>query len=103
MRAATFDDGSGEALYAGGKFSSAGGMAAKRIARWDGTSWSALGSGMDGGFWSRVLALAGSHVGQRSALYAGGDFESAPDSGDSYLARWACPFQVTEKSKVRRR
>src|SRR5215207_5437996 len=38
-----FDDGSGPALYAGGFFTSAGGIPAASIARWNGTSWSALG------------------------------------------------------------
>ncbi len=33
-------------LYAGGWFDSAGFVAAKNIARWDGNSWSALGSGV---------------------------------------------------------
>ena len=44
---AVFDDGGGPALYAGGDFTTAGGVAANRIAKWDGSSWSALGSGMN--------------------------------------------------------
>jgi len=40
-----FDDGRGPALYAGGSFTTAGGVAARNIARWDGASWEALGSG----------------------------------------------------------
>src|SRR5688572_25140968 len=39
---ATFDDGSGPALYAGGSFTSAGGVAASNLAKWDGSSWSAV-------------------------------------------------------------
>jgi len=42
---AVFDDGSGPALYAGGDFTTAGGVAANRIAKWNGSSWSQLGSG----------------------------------------------------------
>jgi hypothetical protein len=34
-----FDDGNGPALYAGGDFTTAGGVAANRIAKWDGSSW----------------------------------------------------------------
>ncbi len=34
-------------LYAGGFFTFAGGVAANYIARWDGTSWSALGTGIN--------------------------------------------------------
>jgi len=37
------------ALYAGGSFTTAGGVAATNIARWNGTTWSALGSGVTGG------------------------------------------------------
>ena len=47
VRALTvFDDGgeAGPALYAAGEFSSAGAQWASRIARWDGSAWSLLGS-----------------------------------------------------------
>jgi hypothetical protein len=43
-----FDDGSGPALYAGGYFTAPGGVAAHGIAKWNGSSWSPLGSGMNG-------------------------------------------------------
>ena len=84
---AVFDDGSGPALYAGGSFTSVGGVVAKHIARWNGTSWSELGSGVDG----RVFALAVYDDGGGPALFAGGEFSSALDSGDSYLAKWGYP------------
>src|ERR1041384_6582456 len=38
---------SGSNVYAGGTFTNAGGIAANRIDKWDGNSWSALGSGMN--------------------------------------------------------
>src|SRR3972149_6550920 len=41
-------DGDGN-LYAGGGFTTAGGTRANRIAKWDGTTWAPLGSGMDNG------------------------------------------------------
>ena len=43
-----FDDGlgAGPALYVGGWFNAVGGVPAKNIARWDGTSWSALADGV---------------------------------------------------------
>jgi len=82
----THDDGSGQALYAGGRFTTAGGVTASRIAKWDGSSWSALGSGMNG----HVHALTAHDEDSGAALFAGGDFFRAPDSGDSYLARWRC-------------
>src|SRR5207244_1526278 len=39
---------SGSEVYAGGNFATAGGSAANYIAKWNGSSWSALGSGMGG-------------------------------------------------------
>jgi hypothetical protein len=42
-----YDDGSGPALYVGGGFGIAGSVVAHGIAKWDGTAWSALGSGSD--------------------------------------------------------
>ena len=75
---AVYDDGGGRALYAGGDFWITDGVAASRIAKWDGTSWSALGSGVGG---SSVLALAGYDDGSGAALYAGGIFPGG-------IARW---------------
>ncbi|MCH8164793.1 MAG: hypothetical protein IH889_04220, partial [Planctomycetes bacterium] len=53
-----FDDGSGEgpALYAGGFFTEAGGVRANNIAKWDGSGWSPLASGVAGGG-MRALAV----------------------------------------------
>jgi len=46
-------------LIAGGAFTTAGGVDANKIASWDGSSWSPLGSGMGGGFlYTYVRALA---------------------------------------------
>lgn len=38
---------SGGNIYVGGTFTTAGGVSANRIAKWDGSAWSALGSGMN--------------------------------------------------------
>ena len=69
--------------YAGGDFTTAGGVTANRIAKWDGTtsSWSALGSGMN----STVRALA---VDGGGNLYAGGDFTTAGGVTANYIAKW---------------
>ena len=60
---------SGTNLYAGGYFTTAGGVTANFIAKWDGSSWSALGSGMN--YWVSALAVSGTN------LYAGGLFTTA--------------------------
>ena len=82
---AVYDDGSGPALYAGGDFSSAGGVAANRVAKWNGTSWSALGVGVSGGF---VYALAAYDDGGGSKLYVGGGFTSAGGASADFIAKW---------------
>ena len=72
-------DGAGN-LYIGGAFVTAGGVPASRIAKWDGSSWSALGSGMNNEVWE--LAASGSDV------YAGGLFTTAGGSVANYIAKW---------------
>ena len=85
-----FDDGSGggPALYAGGSFTTAGGVTVNRIARWDGSAWSALtGSGGTGvGSWVNALAVFDDGMG--SALYAGGIFTTAGGVTVNRIARW---------------
>ncbi|MEM9801973.1 MAG: hypothetical protein AAGA20_16725 [Planctomycetota bacterium] len=44
----THDDGTGPALYIGGHFSTFGGVATSRIARWDGASLTGVGGGLVG-------------------------------------------------------
>ena len=74
-----FDDGTGSALYAGdADFPS-------RVARWDGTSWSAVGSGSTN---ERVLCLVGFDDGSGPALYAGGWFTTMGGTPASRVARW---------------
>jgi hypothetical protein len=100
---AVYDDGGGPALYAGGSFTSAGGVAANGIAKWDGQTWSPLGSGTTGDYGPHVGALAVYDDGTGPALFAGGGFRIALDSGDSFLAKWgrdtkpptlSCPSSV---------
>jgi hypothetical protein len=68
-------------LIAGGWFATAGGTTANRIARWNGTSWSALGTGMN----SSVSALA---VLPNGDLIAGGNFTTAGGTTANSIARW---------------
>ena len=77
---------SGSTLYAGGNFSTADGSAANYIAQWNGSSWSALGSGMSGGnedgCYVTALVVSG------NTLYAGGGFTMADGSAANYIAQW---------------
>lgn len=87
------EDGAGPAapaLFVGGDFTTAGGATVRGLARWNGTTWSAVGGGLGGSF-PLVTALvvhdpdgAGPLV---PSLYVGGDFTSAGGFGPS-LARW---------------
>ncbi len=70
---------SGSDLYAGGYFWKVSGSMANYIAKWDGGSWTTLGSGMN----SHVYALAVSG----SDLYAGGPFTMAGGKVSGYIAR----------------
>ncbi|MBI4717282.1 MAG: hypothetical protein HY763_05720 [Planctomycetes bacterium] len=85
--AAVYDDGSGPALYVGGTFNTAGPVVARNLARWNGTSWSSLGGGLDSAGAS-VNALAVFDDGSGPALYVGGAFTSAGGSPVSHLAKW---------------
>jgi hypothetical protein len=71
---------SGTNLYAGGEFSTAGGVPANHVANWDGSTWSALGSGMNG----EVFAL----VASGTDLYAGGLFTMAGGVPAKYITKW---------------
>jgi hypothetical protein len=71
---------SGSELYAGGDFTTAGGVAATNIAKWDGSAWSALGSGLNG----RVSSLAA----DGSNLYVGGEFAIAGGVTANSIAKW---------------
>jgi hypothetical protein len=73
---------SGGTLYAGGDFTTAGGVAATNIAQWNGSSWSALGSGMNTYGYVNALAVSG------STLYAGGCFTTAGGVAATNIAQW---------------
>jgi hypothetical protein len=85
---AIYDDGAGPALYAGGRFTHAGGVLVNRIARWDGTSWSALAGPGGTGMSESVHALAVWDDGTGPALYAGGGFTTAGWVTVNNIARW---------------
>ena len=73
---------SGDFIYVGGDFSFAGGVSARRIARWNKVTetWSALGDGVDGVVRSLLI--------QGDDLYVAGDFNAAGGAGASKIALW---------------
>lgn len=68
-------------IIAGGSFTTAGGAPASKIARWDGTTWSPLGAGVDGSVRDLFLDADGS-------LLVAGEFTSAGGQPASNIARW---------------
>jgi hypothetical protein len=80
-----FDDGRGEDLYVGGQFQMAGGQPASNIARWNGTSWSALNGGI--GFGDTIAAVYSLGVFDHD-LFAGGNFTHTGGGSANYVARW---------------
>jgi trimeric autotransporter adhesin len=67
-------------LYVTGSFATAGAGTAANIARWDGTAWSALGSGLNGTGYA--LAVLGGR------LYVGGRFSAAGTTAANGVAAW---------------
>jgi hypothetical protein len=67
-------------LIAGGNFTTAGGVSANYIARWNGTRWAPLGSGMNDAV--RDLTV------YNGELIAGGRFTTAGGVSASRIARW---------------
>ncbi len=66
-------------LYVGGDFVNANGMTVNNIARWNGSVWSAVGSGTNG-----PVRSFGIHNGE---LYVGGDFTMANGTAANRLAK----------------
>ena len=81
---AAFEDGSGPALYAAGRFTEAGGVAVANIARWNGLGWSALGAGID----DSARALTVFDDGTGPGLYVAGNFLAAGSRPANRIARW---------------
>jgi hypothetical protein len=81
---AVHDDGTGPSLFAGGTFTSAGGLQAIRTARWDGIRWWPLATALD----TSVRAMAVFDDGGGARLYAGGYFSHAGTTPANYVAVW---------------
>src|SRR5690242_15460298 len=70
----------GSDVYVAGSFTNAGGITASNIARWNGSSWSALGTGLAG--------QADSMAVYNGELYVTGNFTQADDTNANYIAKW---------------
>jgi hypothetical protein len=79
-----WNDGSGPALYAGGVFSTSGPSAVQNIARWNGTAWLPVGTGINGA----VLEMAPYDDGRARVLLVAGNFTMAGGSAAVKLAKW---------------
>ncbi len=84
---AVYDDGTGAALYVGGAFDTAGGVAVNSVAKWNGNTWSSLGSGL-AGLNRQVYALTEYDDGSGASLFVGGEFTSAGGVTVNNIAEW---------------
>lgn len=75
-------------VYAGGAFGSAGGTAARNIARWNGSTWSGLRQGLIRPTAPSGLGLVLSLATNGKHLYAGGSFDVAGATAVHNVARW---------------
>jgi hypothetical protein len=71
---------SGADVYVGGGFLAAGGNPANHIAKWNGTDWSALGSGFNPGVDDIAVGAGG--------VYATGTFTMSGGKLVNYVAKW---------------
>ena len=79
----------GRDLYAGGTFGRVGpgsGLEAANVAKWNGGSWEALGTGTNDTV--RTLVVF------QGLLYAGGEFDSAGGGAVNHVARWGAVTSV---------
>jgi len=74
-------DGGGADLIVAGFFTSAGGAPANHIARWDGSTWSALGAGLN----TSVGCIA---LDENGDVLVGGYFTSSGATPLNHIARW---------------
>lgn len=83
---ATFDDGTGPALYAGGhSMFIEGSLATPHLLKWDGTNWSIVPGDPQG---LSVRSLAVHDDGSGTALFVGGAFTLAGGAPANAIARW---------------
>ena len=77
-------------LYVGGSFDTVNGMPINCIAKWNGTAWSPVGSGIDANGSVDAMTV------YNNALYVGGGFDSAGGVSAKNIAMWTSPSAVQE-------
>jgi hypothetical protein len=75
----------GNDVFVGGAFTDAGGITVNHIAKWNGSEWSSLGSGITG---MNLFTFLSSIAVNGSELYAGGIFTNAGGVNAKGIARW---------------
>ena len=87
---ASFDDGHGPALYAGGLFAHAGGSPAGSIARWKNGAWEPVGNGLSWNGTDQALVITmRAHIGSVGpSLYVGGRVNFGAQNENPLVARW---------------
>lgn len=83
-----WDDGTGESLYVGGAFTMAGGQVVNHIARFDGTTWSALGGAGGVGLDAIPITMHAHDFGQGEVLVVAGRFTTAGGVAVNRVASW---------------
>ncbi|MCB9898891.1 MAG: hypothetical protein H6825_12880 [Planctomycetes bacterium] len=87
--AEVFDDGAGPALFLAGLFTKVGGELVYNILRWDGSTVTDVGGGLDDTpSWGFATSLAVFDDGSGPQLYAGGRFNRAGGQPIDGIARW---------------
>jgi hypothetical protein len=76
------------AIFAGGSFTAAGATPVSRVARWNGTSWSPLGSGVDNVVHALAVFDEDGPGPLPPRLFAAGEFLNAGGAPASHVARW---------------
>jgi trimeric autotransporter adhesin len=72
-------------LYVGGNFTAAGGVPANSLAKWNGTTWSAVGGGVNGGIGGLDPAVYDLEV-INGLLFISGNFTNAGAANANYVA-----------------
>lgn len=81
----------GNDLYVGGEFDAAGGVSANNIAKWDGSTWSALVSGITSSDPNRLGSVSALAVDASGHLFVGGQFSGAGTTSSTNIIQANLP------------